>query len=294
MVQRIVHWTMVSRPGGHTKVQWTARCDRGILTRERVIEMPASAHDLWAALAVAAVSSLGLLVGMVAGVFSRMPHQRIAMTMSVGAGLLLAGVTLKVTADAIRLAGPVTVTLALLCGAAAFSASNAVLARYGAAHRKRCGECVRQPAESQRPGSAVAIAIGNALDAAPEAMVLGVALRDPVIPVALAVAFSLGNVPVALSSTAGMRAAGRGFRYICLLWGAIAIGAVLAIAAGYVGIGSLSRAWPPRLQAFGAGALLAMTAETMIPEAFHESPRFSGLLAALGFGVLLLVDATTR
>ena len=25
-----------------------------------------------------------------------------------------------------------------------------------------------------------------------------------------------------------------------------------------------------------------MTAETMIPEAFHNSPRFSGLLAALG------------
>jgi hypothetical protein len=43
-----------------------------------------------------------------------------------------------------------------------------------------------------------------------------------------------------------------------------------------------------------SGALLAMTAETMIPEAFHNSPRFSGLLAALGFGLLLVVDATTR
>jgi hypothetical protein len=37
-----------------------------------------------------------------------------------------------------------------------------------------------------------------------------------------------------------------------------------------------------------------MAAETMIPEAFHNSPRFSGLLAAFGFGLLLLVDATTR
>jgi peptide-methionine (R)-S-oxide reductase len=79
-----------------------------------------------------------------------------------------------------------------------------------------------------------------------------------------------------------------------LLWSAIAIGASAAIAAGYLGFGSLSEAWPPRLQAFGAGALLAMTAETMIPEAFHNSPRFSGLLAAFGFGLLLLVDATTR
>ena len=91
-----------------------------------------------------------------------------------------------------------------------------------------------------------------------------------------------------------MRAAGRSYSYIFLLGSAIAIGEAVAIAAGYVGFGSLNRAWPPRLQAFEAGALLAMTAETMIPEAFHNSPRFSGLLAAVGFGLLLLVDATTR
>ena len=123
---------------------------------------------------------------------------------------------------------------------------------------------------------------------------LGIALRDPVVPLALVIAFSVGNLPVAFSSTAGMRAAGRRYGYIFLLWSAIAIGAAVAIVAGYVGFGSLSQAWPPRLQAFGAGALLAMAAETMIPEAFHNSPRFSGLLAAFGFSLVLLVDATTR
>jgi zinc transporter, ZIP family len=253
-----------------------------------------NADEVWAALALSAVSSVGLVIGVIAGAFSRIPHRRIAIAMSVGAGLLLAGVSLKVAADAIRLAGPIAVALSLLLGAAAFSASNALLARFGAAHRKRCGECIQQPTESQQPGSGVAIAVGNALDAAPEAMVLGVALRDPVIPVALTIAFSLSNLPIALSSTAGMRAAGRSYLYIFLLWIAIAIGAAAVIAAGYVGFGSLSGAWPQRLQAFGAGALLAMTAETMIPEAFHNSPRFSGLLAALGFGLLLLVDAMTR
>jgi ZIP family zinc transporter len=169
-----------------------------------------------------------------------------------------------------------------------------VRARFGAAHRKRCGGCVQQPTESEQPGSGVAIAIGNALDGLPEALLLGIALRDRVVPLALVFAFSAGNLPEALSSAAGMRAAGRSRSYIFLLWSAIAIGAVLAIATGYLGFGSLSAVWPPRLQAFGAGALLAMTAETMIPEAFHNSPRFSGLLAAVGFGLLLLVDATTR
>jgi ZIP family zinc transporter len=256
--------------------------------------MSTNANEVWTALALGAVSSVGLLAGVIAGVFSRVPHRRIAIAMSVGAGLLLAGVSLKVTTDAIRLAGPFSVAVSLLLGAVAFSTTNAVLARFGAAHRKRCGDCVQQPNESQHRGSGVAIALGNALDAAPEAMVLGVAMRDPVIPVALTIAFSISNLPVALSSTAGMRAAGRSYPYIFVLWIAIAIGAAVAIAAGYVGFGALGGAWPPLLQGFGAGALLAMTAETMIPEAFHESPRFSGLLTAFGFALLLLVEATTR
>ena len=111
------------------------------------------------------------------------------MAMSVGAGLLLAGVSLKVTADALGVSGPMAVALSLLLGAAAFSASNALLARFGA-------------------------------------------LRDPVLPIARAIAFSLGNLPAALSSTAGMRAAGRSYVYVFLLWIAIAIGTAVAIAAG--------------------------------------------------------------
>ncbi len=251
-------------------------------------------YEVWAALAWGGVSSVGLLVGAIAGSFSRLPHRAIAMAMSVGAGLLLAGVSLKLAADAVGMAGPMAVAVSLLLGAAVYSASNALLARFGAAHRKRCGECVQQPSEAQRPGSGVAIALGNALDAVPEALVLGIALRDRVVPLALVVAFSVGNLPEALSSAAGMRLAGRSYRYIFLLWTLIAVGATVAIALGYVAFSSLSQAWTPRLQAFGAGALLAMTAETMIPEAFHNSPRFSGLLAAFGFGLLLLIDAATR
>src|SRR5687768_16320102 len=110
--------------------------------------MNTSADEILAAFAVGTVPSVGLLVGVIAGAFSRLPHQRVAMAMSVGAGLLLAGVSLKVTTDAVELAGPVAVGLSLLLGAAVFSASNAMLARLGAVHRKRCGDCVQQPAES--------------------------------------------------------------------------------------------------------------------------------------------------
>jgi zinc transporter ZupT len=45
------------------------------------------------------------------------------------------------------------------------------------------------------------------------------------------------------------------------------------------------RGW---LDAFAAGALIALVVETMAPEAVHGHPGFAGLLAMLGFSALLL------
>jgi ZIP family zinc transporter len=200
----------------------------------------------------------------------------------------------KLAAETVRTAGPIATVIALLLGAAIFSAMNAVLARFGAAHRKRCGGCTQQASESLQPGSGVAIALGTALDVVPDVLVLGLALRQPVFPLGVVIALSVGNLPKAVSGATGMRHAGRSYRYIFLLWGTTAIGAAVLIAVGYAVFGSIGQSWPMRLQAFGAGALLATTAETMIPEAFHNSPRFSGFLAAVGFCAVLLVEVATR
>ena len=61
--------------------------------------------------------------------------------------------------------------LTLLIGAASFSAGNAWLSAQGAQHRKRFGECVAQPTEAEMPNSGLAIAMGTAMDAVPEALV---------------------------------------------------------------------------------------------------------------------------
>jgi ZIP family zinc transporter len=43
------------------------------------------------------------------------------------------------------------------------------------------------------------------------------------------------------------------------------------------------------VEAFAAGAILALVSETMIPEAFHSSPHFNGLLLVVGFVALLIL-----
>ena len=256
--------------------------------------MPPSFGEICAALAWGALSSVGLVVGAVVGAFSRLPHRTIALAMSVGAGLLLAAASLELATEAIRIAGPVPAVSSLLLGAGVLSAVNALLARFGAANRKRCGDARRSHRRRSSRAADSPSRSAPHMDAVPEALVLGLTLRRASLPLGLLVAITVGNLPEALSGAAGMRSAGRSYRYILLLWSTIAMGAAVATAAGYAAFGYLGQSWPPHLQAFGAGALLAMTAETMIPEAFHNSPRFSGFLAAIGFCVVLLIGAATR
>jgi zinc transporter ZupT len=91
--------------------------------------MPPSFGEVWAALAWGMLSSVGLVVGAVAGSFSRLSHHAIALAMSVGAGLLLAAASLELAAEAIRIAGPGPAVVSLLLGAAVLSAANALLRR---------------------------------------------------------------------------------------------------------------------------------------------------------------------
>lgn len=245
-------------------------------------------ESVGAAIGWGALAASGVLAGAVLGVFGRLSHGAIARTMALGAGLLLAAATVELAAEVIE-TEPYTGILALLLGAASFSVVNAWLSKRGAQHRKRCGECVKQPSEADMPNSGLAIAVGTTMDAVPESLVLGLVLHTHGPDAALIAAICLGNFPEAISASAGMKAAKRSVAWILGLWMSIAIATALLTGAGY-GLGSvLSKSAGLLLQAFGAGALLAMVSETLLPEAVHKGPAYSGLNTAIGFTALLLI-----
>jgi ZIP family zinc transporter len=129
---------------------------------------------------------------------------------------------------------------------------------------------------------------GTFLDGIPEGVVLGVeraAPRRAPGPRTVA-AYFLANILEALSSSAGMRRAGRSARYVFGVW--IGIALIIGLAAGATGL--VLRGTGPAvrgtLEAFAAGVILALVSQTMIPEAFHGSPQFNGLLLGVGFVAL--------
>lgn len=234
----------------------------------------------------------GVLGGAVLGLTTRLRHRAIAAIMSLGAGVLLWVASIKIASEALPLAGAASTVAGIIAGAALFSIANAALAT--AKDRKRCGECKPQPSEAEAPGSGTSIALGTALDAVPEALVLGVTLRADGPDLALVVALALSNVPEALSGTAGMRRASRSSTYVLSLWSGIALGTAAATALAFYLLGDLGPDATAILKAYGAGALIAMTAETIIPEAFHNGPRYSGVLAASGFAALILLGELAK
>ena len=233
-----------------------------------------------------ALAASGVLVGAILALVTHLRHRAIAAIMSLGAGVLLSLASVDVAAKALALIGATSTVGGILAGAATFSVANAALS--AARHRKRCGECQPQPSEADAPGSGSSIALGTALDALPEALILGVTLRAVGVDLALIVALAVSNVPEALSGTAGMRLASRSTAYVLRLWGAIALATAVTTALAFHFLTDLGAHTTAMLEAYGAGALIAMAAETMIPEAFHNGPRYSGVLAAAGFSALIL------
>jgi ZIP family zinc transporter len=234
----------------------------------------------------------GVLGGTILGLVVSLPHRAIAAIMSFGAGVLLSAASIKIASEALIAAGAAFTAGGIITGAAMFSLANAVLVT--ARNRKRCGECQPQLSEAEAPGSGTAIALGTALDAVPEALILGITLRVSGPDLALILALTLSNVPEALSGTAGMRLSSRSRIYILVLWSAIAFGTAVTTALAFWLLSDLGPALTAILKAFGGGALIAMAAETMIPEAFHNGPRYSGVLAALGFAALIVLGEFAR
>jgi ZIP family zinc transporter len=230
------------------------------------------------------VGGAALLLGAAIGVIWQVPHRIVGLVMGFGAGVLFSALAFELTAEAYLAAGAPPVVVGLLAGSLVYFAGDEWLDRRGAHRRKN-------PAGAQAGAAASALVLGALLDGIPESAAIGLSLVDGGdVGVAVVTAVFLSNIPEAMASSAGMRLAGQSRRHILGVWTLVTVAGTVAAALGYVLLGDADPRWVAATQAFAAGAILTMLADTMLPEAVEHAGRLVGLVTVLGFIAAFLLS----
>jgi zinc transporter, ZIP family len=230
------------------------------------------------------VGGAALLIGAVAGIYLPASKRLIGLIMAFGSGVLISALTFELMREAYDTAGATAALLGLLAGSLVFFCGDWLIDRRGGNRRK-------SPNGPQAGAGATALVLGALLDGIPESAAIGVSLiGGGSVGVAVVAAVFLSNIPESLSASAGMKATGRSTRYILGLWLAVTLASTVAAALGFGVLSGADPAVTAAIQAFAAGAILTMLADTMVPEAVEHAGALVGLLTVLGFAAAFLLS----
>jgi zinc transporter ZupT len=146
-------------------------------------------------------------------------------------------------------------------------------------------DMVRAARSEARGGSNVALAIwlGIALDGIPESLIIGGSMEGASVSLALIGGLFLANFPESMSSAVVMRKQG-GTRWTIIgMWFSLMVMTAVGAAFGNVFIADAPHHLHGLLEGMAAGAMLAMIAQTMLPEAYEHGGWLTGLMTVCGF-----------
>jgi ZIP family zinc transporter len=226
-----------------------------------------------------------LVIGAAAGLWLPIPRRIVALVMAFGAGALISALAFDLTEEAFSRGGTGVTAIGLAVGAVVFYLGDRAISS-SSAGSGRSG--------ASQASNGPAIVLGVLLDGLPESIVLGSSLIGGAgVTVSFLAAVAVSNLPEGLSGARDLSDEGRPARFIILLWIGVAVASGEAAALGFALLGGMADAWLAAVQAFAAGAILAMLADTMIPEAFESGGEGVALVTVLGFAVAFLLSAAS-
>jgi ZIP family zinc transporter len=231
----------------------------------------------WAAAGWGAFSAGALLIGQALARPLARRRTATGLMMGFGAGTLLAAVAYELIPES-SFDEPLLVGAGLGRGALTnLGLDRRVVRRGGSRGQDIAGE------GGGGGTSGAAMFIGALLDGIPEAVVLGAGLAlGGGVSVAFVVAVFASNVPEGVAGTLNLRGAGVPEPRIATMWTALTAVCAVAATVGFVVSDDLPDGGLAA-QAFAAGAMVTMLADSMMPEAFEHGGRAVGLLTVVGY-----------
>jgi zinc transporter, ZIP family len=242
--------------------------------------------SVWEAVFWGGFSSASLYLGQLLAAPLGHAHRLTGQVMGFGAGTLLSAVAYELIPES-SLTHGVGIAVSFCAGALVYYVADRIVDERGGEDR------VEIDSSDASGGSGLAMFLGALLDGIPEAFVLGISFAlGSGVNVAFVAAIFVSNVPQGMAGTTSLQAAGYSDRRIFRMWTALTIASAAVAAGGFLLARSL-HVEGLYSEAFAAGAVLTMLADSMLPESFEHGGKSVGLLVVLGYlvaGVLTVLS----
>ena len=231
------------------------------------------------------ISVLPLVIGAVLGAYFNIKEKFIGVISALGAGAIIGALSFGLMNESFTLGGFDNAIIGFLAGAVLFIIGDFVIIKIGGRGHKRT---YKHKTDFTTSWGLILAAI---LDGIPEAVALGASLfLSPQIGLLVLVGIILNNFPEATASAYDLKRIGKKTKYILAYWSMIALVLLVCVILGYTIFNTLSPSVTATLQSLAAGALLAMVASTMMPEAFRESGLDASMATVVGYILIFILS----
>jgi len=242
------------------------------------------------------IGGAALLLGAFVGLYTNIPQRAVGAIMAFGSGVLISALTFDLMAKAYESGGFDSTSIGFVTGAVLYVGGDYLIDRFdGRIHKKSHQKKQSAKAVSAKPAAPIisgsAIFLGAMLDGIPESAAIGVGLAaGQGFGLIMLVAVFISNLPEGISGAIGMKQAGKSHVYVMSVWSSVVITAGISALLGYRFLASSTPDIMAAGLAIAAGAILAMLADTMMPEAFEEGGRLIALVTVMGFLLAFVVS----
>jgi len=231
----------------------------------------------------ATLSVLPLIFGAFAGSFLNVKEKYLGGISAFGAGALIAALTFGLMEESFKLGGLDNAIIGFIVGGVVFVLGDLIIIKIGGRGHRRFYDV--------ESSTGWGIVLGAVLDGIPESIALGIGLAlNKTVGLLVLVAIMVANLPEALSSAFDLKRTKKSAQQIILIWTIVAVVSLILVILGYLVFGQIAQGVTAVFESFAAGAILAMLAVTMMPEAYKESGLDASLATVLGFLVIFILS----
>ncbi len=239
---------------------------------------------MWNALFWGTFAASATMFGAILALKVSISKRIIGYIMALGTGALIGATTYELLEESLEISGFMEVAIGFLGGAFTFTILDYWISHKGGQQRKG----VNRNQQDDGKTSGMGIFIGSVMDTIPETALIGMSLigGEPV-SLALVVSVFISNIPEGLSSTVGLRKSGFSKKKILVMWALVVVASALSSLAGATLLEDASNSIKAIVSCFAGGAIIAMIASTMMPEAYKEGGPTVGFVTSIGVFISL-------